>query len=217
MNENAATHAVLHDLFYLPNVAYFSTLLDTSCVYVDTLAPYRKQTYRNRCQILLANKVERLTVPVKVPFVFAPYASVQIDYNQRWKANHLRSIQSAYGKAPFFEYFYPELEKVFEQNRTYLLDLNRDLLTACLKMLQLPCAVVAMEGVAEDLRAVDLQGLVQAKGATKKDQEFHPVPYRQVFGSGFIPNLSIIDLLFCTGPEASDILRRSRKKIVNKR
>lgn len=217
MNTKAPENAVLHDLFYLPNVAYFSTLLETSCVYVDTSAPYRKQTYRNRCQVLLANKVERLTIPVKVPFVFAPYASVKIDYGQRWKANHLRSIQSAYGKAPFFEYFFPELERVFEENRTHLLDLNLGLLTACLKMLQWNCAVVPIAGVAEDLCAEDLRGHVQAKGLAAVDSAFQAVPYTQVFGSGFVPNLSIIDLLFCTGPEASDFLRRSRKKIVNKR
>src|SRR5687767_15886504 len=61
---------------------------------------------------------------------------VRIDYTQKWLNNHWRAIQSAYGKAPFFEYYSDDLHTVLFRNHVFLYDLNLELLTLCLKWLK---------------------------------------------------------------------------------
>jgi hypothetical protein len=121
-------------------------------------------------------------------------------------------LQSAYGKAPFFEFFFPYVQEIIVSEEKSLWDLNRKLLTMCLKLLRLPARLsVFSEGeISEDV--VDIRGdIVPGKPFSERNY-YDPVPYTQLFGVNFEPNLSILDLLFCAGPEATKILRDSIKK-----
>ncbi|WP_373519979.1 WbqC family protein [Aquiflexum sp.] len=202
---------LLTDLFYLPPVEYFVLISDHRELCINGTERYQKQTYRNRAQILLTNKVDTLSIPVLMGNSKQLYKEIKIDYDQKWKNIHLRGIQSAYGKAPFFEYFFPYLEIVYAKNLTFLFDLNIELLTVCLKLLQ---SNTKLKVVSENVDAnnyPDTRGIINAKEGFGSRNIMTPYPYSQMFGVNFVPNLSILDLLFCKGPESKDILNLSKK------
>ncbi|PSL06394.1 WbqC family protein [Cecembia rubra] len=204
--------SILTELFYLPTLEFFTAVLGHEEICVDGGENYQKQSYRNRTSILLANKVEVLSVPVLGGNKGLPYREVKIDYGQKWKNVHLRGIQSGYGKAPFFEYFYPYFEKVYQKNLAFLFDLNLELLTVCLNLLQLDVKLSVMGNIGQKTSENDIRGLINAKKGFESRSFYQSHTYSQLFGVNFAPNLSVIDLLFCEGPASKNILWTSQKK-----
>ncbi|RZS96772.1 WbqC family protein [Cecembia calidifontis] len=202
----------LTELFYLPSLEYFTAVLGSEEIILDDTEKYHKQTYRNRTSIMLANKVEVLSIPVLGGNKRLPYKEVKIDYGQKWKNVHLRGIQSGYGKAPFFEYFYPYFENIYQKNLTYLFDLNLELLTVCLKLLQLDVKLSVMGNIGEKAVGNDIRGLLNAKKGFETRSFYQSEAYSQLFGVNFVPNLSVVDLLFCEGPASKKVLQASQKK-----
>ena len=202
---------LLTDLFYLPPIEYFVSVLGHKEIIVDGTENYQKQTYRNRARILLTNKVDTLSIPVLGGNKKKAYREVKIDYGQKWKNVHLRGIQSAYGKAPFFEYFFPYLEEIYTKNLTFLFDLNFELLTVCLKLLQLDTKVSIELGQGNNSDYLDCRGVIIAKEEYTVRSIMTGYEYSQMFGVNFVPNLSVLDLLFCQGTESKEILVRSKK------
>ena len=202
-------NAIIADLYYLPPIEYFVGILDFEEIVIDQMEMFQKQTYRNRAQILLTNKVDMLSVPV-IGSKKQLYKDVKIDYSQKWKNIHLRGIQSAYGKAPFFEYFYPYFEQVYEKNLTFLFDMNTELLTVCLKLLRLNTKLNLLAERAASPEAGNIRGKIHSKNEFVQRDIMTPQVYPQMFGLDFVPNLSVIDLLFCMGPESKEILIQSK-------
>ena len=142
------------------------------------------------------------------------YQHLAIDYSQRWIDRHWRALCTAYSKAPYFEYFAAPLRAVLLARPTYLFELNLALLKTCLQLLQvekhLEVSAHYEETPGEHL--VDARGAIQPHQRLEESPYYQTVPYQQVFGSDFRPNLSIIDLLFCAGPQAHSILQQSLAK-----
>jgi hypothetical protein len=202
---------ILTELFYLPSIEYFVLINGQKELCIDGTERYQKQTYRNRAQILLANKVDTLSIPVLGGNKKQLYKEILIDYSQKWKNIHLRGIQSAYGKAPFFEYFFPYLEEVYAKNLTFLFDLNIELLTVCLKLLQADTKINVLLETADTNDYIDTRDIINTKKSFSSRNIMTGFPYEQMFGVNFVPNLSVLDLLFCKGPESKDILTHSKK------
>ncbi len=200
------------DLHYLPSLEFFAAIADAEELFAFPRDRYQRQSYLNRTRIRLANKVETLSIPIVGRRPRIPLEEVKIDYSQKWQAIHIRGIQSAYGKAPFFEYFFPYFQEIFESGEESLLRLNQRLLTVCLKLLRLPAriALVAAEEIPEEV--LDIRGQIEPGRPFSERNFYQPVSYTQLFGVNFEPNLSILDLLFCMGPEAGKILSGSTKK-----
>jgi hypothetical protein len=198
------------ELHYLPCIAYFAYLSAFDKVVIDQGERYIKQTYRNRCRINGANKVEDLIIPVKKAKV-KNSVEMEIDYSQKWLSNHLRSIQSAYGKAPFYEYYAEEIFMVYQQKPRFLAELNKNLLTKCLEFLNLKIDAEFSFDIADYAQKVlyNAKNVIHPKKALINDPIFLPKEYFQVFGKDFEANLSVIDLIFCEGPNASEILKNS--------
>lgn len=137
---------------------------------------------------------------------------VKIDFSQKWQAIHLRGIQSAYGKAPFFEYFFPYFEPIFQEQEESLWKFNLELLTICLKLLRWPVRLVSVEKGEDSIEYLDIRGQITPGRPFLERNFYRPQPYPQLFGLDFEPNLSILDLLFCLGPEAGTSLKNSAKK-----
>ena len=211
MLEKTEDNLVL-DLQYLPCIAYFVQFIRFPKVYIDIHENYEKQSYRNRCYVLLSNKVESLTVPVIKGNRKQLYKDVLIDYDQKWLQQHWRSISSAYGKAPFYEYFADEFHQILYKKHRYLLDLNTELLTICLKLLNLSQNFELSNNY---LNLDNLEGfqegrsVIHPKKGFAPDGQYDTFNYAQVFGKQFVPNLSVLDLLFCEGPNASFILKQT--------
>lgn len=203
--------AIVTELFYLPSLEYFTAIADHQLVLLDPEERFQKQTYRNRTRILLANKVETLIIPVIGGNKKVSYRDIEIDYEQKWLNVHLRGMQSAYGKAPFFEYYFPYLEKVYRAEPQMLFELNKQLLTLCLKLLHWDIQIVSDVNKVDNAPLVDIRRIIEAKQHFDTRQFYQPRVYNQLFGLDFVPNLSIVDLLFCMGPEAGSVLKKSEK------
>ena len=122
---------------YFPSIAYFRAIHDGDRLIIEVQEYFVKQTYRNRCEILTANGVDKLIVPLTANHGKVSIRDVRIDYSQKWLNGHWRAIQSAYGNAPFFEFYTDDLHKILFSKKEFLLDLNMALLTICLKWLKL--------------------------------------------------------------------------------
>lgn len=218
MSEILVNESVLRkgriELQYLPCLEYFAYILDHDHVYIDVEEKYIKQTYRNRCSVLTANKVDTLTIPVKSVGANGRTKDVKIDYNQDWIRRHLGCLQSAYGKSPFYEYYAPELIAVFQKKYEFLIDLNYDLLTICLRLVGgMKKVMYNLSGSNEDLNACfSAVSAINNKKDINNYKYYQPIPYYQTFGNDFISNLSIVDLIFNTGPEARSVLLKSLKR-----
>lgn len=198
---------------YLPSIAYFAALTPFSEIAIERHERYVKQSYRNRCYILSAQGKEMLTVPVSYRQGDLTTA-VTIDYNQKWQHKHWRAIQTAYGNAPFFEFYAERLRKIIFEKHVFLYDLNLQVLSFCLSLLKWPISIKETSSYEKDVKSpiIDLRDKISVKNATECQELYQPVPYIQVFGNMFEPNLSLIDLIFCAGPEASGVVTKSYKR-----
>lgn len=212
--ETPSKKTVLIDLQYLPCIQFFSTILHFDEIVLESHEHYVKQSYRNRCYILGANKVEALIVPVLDGNKKILVKDIRIDYQQRWTDIHWRTIKAAYGKAPFFEFFGDYFQQVLQKKPQYLWDLNYEILTICLKLLQIKKTISLTMNYEKDPEntVFDARGLINPKKASETGIYYHPVAYQQNFGNEFVPDLSIIDLLFCRGNQSLGILKNSSTK-----
>ncbi|MFY0593999.1 WbqC family protein [Roseivirga sp.] len=209
---------VLLESQYLPSVAYFSLLIRANTVYIEANEYFEKQSYRNRCHIIGANKIQSLSIPVHHGGKKILMTDLAIDYKQKWMNNHWRAIQSAYGKAPFFDFYGDYIKDVFETNPGKLFDFNQTLLTLCLKLLRTKVEILNTESYQKmpPNDVIDMRSCIHPKKSLDSLTWFRPEPYHQIFGKDFVPNMSILDLLFCTGPDALDILYQSGSGLMNK-
>lgn len=201
---------LLIDLHYLPCIEYFVHLLHSDTVYLEAHENFQKQSYRNRCVILTANKIDTLTVPVLKSNSKQLIREVEIDYSQPWQKIHWKAIQSAYGKAPYYEYFSEYFEGIYDKKPRFLWDLNMEALTVCLRLLRLEKHLLLTteynkEAAIHVKEVLDNRSLIHPK----KQGEMAEVKYAQVFGREFVPNLSIIDLIFNEGPNGTTILKKA--------
>ena len=204
---------ILIPLHYLPSTSYFTHVNQADTIIIEANENFQKQTYRSRCYINTANKIDTLSVPTKKS-KSRLFKDTQIDYTEPWVKKHWKSILSAYGKAPFFEYFIDSFETIYSQKEKYLFDLNMALLTNCLTLLQLDKTLNYSEFYEKQPKStiIDLRARLNTKTTDKHNISFAPHPYNQIFGKEFVGNLSIIDLLFCEGPNALSVIRQSIAK-----
>ena len=204
---------VLLSTAYFPPVSYFAAIRQADEVYVEQFENFGKQSYRNRCNILTANGVIPLTVPVEKPAAeHAPMRDLRISDHGHWRRLHWQALQSAYRSSPYFDYFADDFAPFFERKYTFLLDFNEALLRLVLQCMDLETSIgrtPAFRPFGTAGAAADLREAIQPKHPSPTG--FRPRPYYQVFAGkhGFLPNLSCVDLLFCMGRESVFILRDS--------
>lgn len=187
---------------YFPPSIYFRLIRDADTVLIEREENYIKQTYRNRCRIISANGILSLSVPVtRSGRLKVPVKDLRIDWSKRWQQVHLGALTSAYGKSPFFIYYSENLYSIIWKKHQFLIDLNHELLLECLTILNINKCInytsfFEPPGVSEEDHRYDI--------SPKKKTEHCSAPYIQVFGKeGFVPGLSILDLIFNLGPDAA--------------
>lgn len=187
---------------YFPPACYFSLIRDAEKIFIEREENYLKQTYRNRCMILASNGVLSLSVPVtKGDRLKAPVKDIQIDYSKRWQQVHIRAFTSAYGRSPYFLYYSENIFSILQKRHSFLIDLNHELLLECLALLDInKCVNYTSSFEPATLQPGDYRYCI----SPKKEQAGSSKPYIQVFGeAGFVPGLSILDLIFNLGPDAA--------------
>ncbi|WP_233555676.1 WbqC family protein [Pontibacter oryzae] len=199
---------LLTEIMYNPPVSYFWHALQAERLQLEAHENYIKQSYRNRCHVLTAQGVQPLSVPVVKgnSQVKTLITQIEIDYSQKWQQVHWRTIQAAYGRAPYFEFYSDYLKAVYDQQHKFLFELNVDLLKLYLKLLKLNRNVdfTAFYQVEAPSSVHDMRNRIHPK---IYPDNLHVKPYMQVFGKQFVPELSIIDLLFTQGPASLSYLQ----------
>jgi hypothetical protein len=196
---------------YLAPVQYYSKILQYKEVFIERFENYSKQSYRNRCVILAANGPLSLIIPVRKGSIHKTLISdIKIDYSDNWQKLHLKSIESAYNSSPFYQYYIDDLRQIFEKRNLFLIDFNSELQEVILKSLHIKNKI---HFTGEYLKSYpentcDMRDTIHPKKDTDiSNFKFHE--YYQVFGEkfGFVPGLSIIDLLFNMGNSSVEKLR----------
>ena len=221
------TTALLQTTYFGPVQWYQKLKRYDHCV-IEQYDSYQKQTYRNRCVIATANGLQALTVPVDhspLTIDHVQCKDLRISDHNQWRRVHWNALQSAYSESPFFEYYADDIRPFFEQKYEFLIDFNEAIRQKMCELLDIDTSVSYSSGFmvhGSGFRVQDSGFMVHGSGFMvhgsgfkdfrevihakhpQDDPEFQPRSYWQVFQHryGFQPNLSILDLLFCMGPEA---------------
>ncbi|MEQ9402728.1 MAG: WbqC family protein [Cyclobacteriaceae bacterium] len=203
-------NSLLIESHYLGSLEYLCLIQNYDEVVIEVSERFRKQTFRNRTYLLGSNKILPLSIPVNYSGAMAT-KDVKVEYSARWVKDHWGAVYSSYGKAPFFEFFADELKNVWEKKPEFLVDLNSNMLNVCLKLLNVKIDIVHTEVYMAEPPddQDDFRDAISPKVEFSRRNIYLPKAYSQLFGNSFVPNLSIIDLLMCEGPRASEILAQS--------
>ncbi len=218
------TTALLQTTYFGPVQWYQKLKRYDHCV-IEQYDSYQKQTYRNRCVIATANGLQALTVPVEVGGKKEEVREVRISDHNQWRRVHWNALQSAYSESPFFEYYADDIRPFFEQKYEFLIDFNEAIRQKMCELIDIEASVSYSSGFmvhgsgfkvhgsgfmvhgswfrVQGSGFKDFREVIHAKHP-QDDPDFQPRSYWQVFQHryGFQPNLSILDLLFCMGPES---------------
>ncbi len=197
---------LLIESHFLPSIEFFALLQGYDDIQIEAHEHFEKQSYRNRCYILTVHGVQRLTIPLSRRHGKMPITSVKIDNEVRWQANMWRTLESAYANSPFFEHYRVDLYRVLHSGERFLFMLNQQILSLCLKWLGSTKTISVSASYDAEAGRDDLRNVILVKEPFTSRTFLRPVPYHQVFGSTFVPNLSILDLLCSVGPEAGQVL-----------
>lgn len=194
---------------YLPPIEYFVWIYKEKKVLIERYETYPKQTYRNRCNIYQAIGLLNLIIPVSKPNGNRTLTGeILISNKESWQKKHWRAIESAYNKSPFFIYYSDQLHKYYQTKQVNLIDFNTQLLHFFLKKIGLSeIDIFFTEQYFKNYDTnIDLRESLSPK---KKVNNMKFPRYYQVFESkyGFLPNLSIVDLLFNVGPQSKDYIQ----------
>ncbi|MCQ2271174.1 MAG: WbqC family protein [Bacteroidales bacterium] len=194
---------------YLPPIEYFALIAKYSDFCLEACENYQKQSYRNRCYFFGSGGKEMLQIPVihENGTFRHPITDIRIDYSTPWVIRTQRALDSAYKSAAYFDYYRDGMFSLLESGEDRLWAFNLKLTQYCLERLGLDAAIHFSDDFADVPSEDDFRERIHPKKASTSGLELGK-PYFQVFSQkhGFIPNLSVIDLLFNEGPSARDYL-----------
>ena len=208
---------------YMPPVEYFFAIAHSDRVLIEQHEAYQKQSWRSRCRILAAGGPEDLSIPIiKEERRSRPIRDIRIDYSEPWLQHHVRAFAAAYHSSAFYDYYADDLLPILERRPVFLFDLNMELLEKLLELLDLKVPVSLTESFIAPLRSDIFDGRQRIQPKYKGEsllaeygceQAYYQVFVNQMPGQaghdaqGFVPNLSILDLLSAEGPDAGRFLR----------
>ena len=166
----------------------------------------------SRLVIVINNEDRDLTIPIIKPKEKTAIKDIRISTHDNWQQLHWRSIQSAYNSTPFFEYFCDDYLPFYEKKWDFVVDFNLEIQQKTLELLNFSKIEFSLSNSyieTSKFNTKDLREVINPKKFNVTLYKNLNTPYYQIFNSkfGFIPNLSIIDLLFNMGNEARIYLR----------
>lgn len=208
---------LLHPTYFGP-ISQWVAYVKAEKVIFENEDNYQKQTYRNRMYIYDANGKLTLNIPIKHSSALGlktkghqKYKEVQIENDFDWQTQHWRAFKASYQTSPFFEFYEDELHPLYHKEFKFLMDFNYACMEFAAECLQIDWQFEKTdEFILNPENTLNYRKLVNAKS----DLGFKNTAYTQVFDSkaGFLPNLSILDLIFNEGNAALDYLESQKLK-----
>ena len=209
---------------YFPPIEYFVALANSAKAEIESGEMYQKQSYRTRCHINGANGLLVLTLPVRRSAAKGeesshkiPTSELLIDYSKPWLLQHKRALEAAYMSSPFFEYYMDEIYEILDSGEENLLQMNTCLTLKIAELIGVETPVALSDGNfiipgSDQLQQMGIEDFRDSIHPKKPAQLLEKLqmnkPYWQVFTNkqGFVPNLSVLDLLFNEGPNSISYL-----------
>lgn len=184
-------------LFFAAPIQWYTQLLGSDSLILQDEIIFSELSAYNRIQICGKTGIQNISIPLVGESRKGRSSKVEISYTQRWQNHLINALRTAYGKSPFYEYYDYRLEPILKQEYQYLWDLNFDILKFTLSCLKLDNQITKTE-------------MVEKVSLIEESTEI--IPYYQVFSdtTGFIPGLSILDLIFNEGIQATEILMKMK-------
>ena len=203
-------NTIIHETMVLGPTDVYSMYHGSEMVLIEVHENYQKRSYRNRYFISGPNGIIQLSIPlVKGKNHRTPIRDVRISYDENWVHQHLGTIKSCYGSAPYFIHYDHLLFRAFQKKYVFLLDLNNALFETVIGIIGLNINIGRTEAYYRHYDYGDFRNLFSIK-----KRRVSSIKYPQVFEEkfGFISGLSILDLVFCTGPESKLYLSRMKEE-----
>ncbi len=192
---------------YFPPISYFAYLVQGDVV-IEVKEHFVKQTIRNRCRILGVNGPLNLLVPRTKPTGRQAFDHDITHEEADWRKLHWRSLDSAYRNSPYFEYYEDGMRPFFETDERNLLRLNLGSVATVCRILGVPFDSELTDEYAAEPTGADLRNAWNKIPYRTRNPIREYPEYIQVFSDrhAFVPDLSILDLMFCLGPRSVDYL-----------
>ncbi|AFL81963.1 WbqC-like protein [Aequorivita sublithincola DSM 14238] len=194
---------------YFPSIEQMAAVAQADKVVFEVEDNYQKQTYRNRTFIAHSNGKLLLNIPIKhnKKGIRKKTKNVMVENDFPWQEHHWKSLQSAYRTSPFFEYYEDDLEHFFKEPIGNLIEFNLKIFEALCEMIGIEIEFSKTLSYETNPEITDLRFLINAK----RTSDFKAEIYTQVHEANhpFLPNLSVLDLLFNEGPNALSYLEAS--------
>ena len=193
---------------YFSPISQYSEIVKSNSVVFEMEDNFQKQSYRNRCYIYNSNGKQLLNIPVKDKYKGSSQRKktkdLLVDNDALWQDHHLKSLQTAYRTSPFYEFYEDDLLSIFTKKYTFIQDVNIDTFLFISDALQISQQYSKTGEYIVKTTEKDLRELADVKKQPQKSVD----NYVQMFDDnhGFIPDLSILDLLFMEGPNAISFL-----------
>lgn len=191
---------------YFGTIHYYRQLVGCRELHIEMHEHFIKQSIRSTTSILSANGVQKLSVPVQHKGEKKPISELKISYAEPWQRVHWQAIKSAYGNSPYFNHYAHRMEDIYQKKFEYLPELNEYIRGIIFSVLKINLKVSPTHQYQEQALWPDYRSKQAEQNISLRLQ-----PYTQTFAGrfAFVPNPSILDLLFNLGPEGLRYLKQA--------
>lgn len=228
--------AAIHQPHFFPYPGFFHKLSIADVFVIMDDVQYDKR-FTNRNKIMATQGWTWLTVPINKDHKFLPNMLVEINNELPWRQHHWKKIYHSYANAPFFHLYKSYFENLYEREWKFLFDIDFKTLKKTLEWLDIRIEIIkeselkvngsATERLVNVCKSIGAdtyvsgcgcaeymdEKLYQKNGIKLEYQNYRSLPYKQHLSDSFIPNLSIIDLLFNVGPDSMRVINGNNRDV----